>query len=141
MRDKQPPISETQTGALIVLVLAASAAASWAPLRIDQQYLANTPARRAPMTNAPLGVLDLNQASRVELQRLPGVGPAIANRIATRRARAVFRSVDQLTHVRGIGPVTLSRIRPYLTVDGSEKVEPITRSKSSGEDERIQVAR
>lgn len=62
------------------------------------------------------GVTDLNRADTLALQALPGVGPALARRIAEARREAPFRSVDDLERVRGIGPATLERLRPLVTV-------------------------
>jgi len=65
----------------------------------------------------PASPLDLNRAGERDLIRLPGVGPAIARRIlAYRQAHGRFTSVQELRHVRGIGPRTLERIRPHLRV-------------------------
>ena len=56
--------------------------------------------------------LDLNRATARELEGLPGIGPALAERIvALRRERGRFRNVDDLLQVRGIGPATLERLR------------------------------
>ncbi len=61
--------------------------------------------------------IDLNRASEEELEQLPGVGPALAGRIAeARRERGGFRTVEELLEVSGIGPATLDRIRPLATV-------------------------
>lgn len=63
------------------------------------------------------GVIDLNRASAVELESLPGIGPALAKRIVEYRAReGPFRQVEDLLKVKGVGPKLLARIRPYLTV-------------------------
>ncbi len=66
--------------------------------------------------------LDLNLASPSELEGLPGIGPALATRIVElRRLQGRFRSVDDLLAVRGIGPVTLERLKPRLLVRGSRR--------------------
>jgi competence ComEA-like helix-hairpin-helix protein len=55
--------------------------------------------------------LDPNRSPEEELDRLPGVGPAVAKAIvAHREARGRFRSPGDLLEVRGIGPATLERI-------------------------------
>jgi competence ComEA-like helix-hairpin-helix protein len=62
------------------------------------------------------GSIDLNTATSAQLQELRGIGPSLADRIIAYRDATPFRSVDQLTSVRGIGPKTLSNIRPQLTI-------------------------
>ena len=62
--------------------------------------------------------VDVNLASAAELERLPGVGPALAARIVEARARdGPFGSVDDLRRVRGVGGPTLERLRPRLAVN------------------------
>jgi len=60
--------------------------------------------------------IDLNRADLDDLQRLPGVGPAIAERIVAVRRQAPFRSVDDLMRVPGIGATTVDRLRGRATV-------------------------
>lgn len=63
------------------------------------------------------GLIDLNSASVAELDELPGVGPAIAQRIVDHREQnGPFESVDQLEEVSGIGPATLEKMRDRATV-------------------------
>ena len=63
----------------------------------------------------PSRVVNINTASITELESLPGVGPAIAARIAAERARKPFTSVQDVDRVNGIGPKKLQQIAPYIT--------------------------
>jgi competence ComEA-like helix-hairpin-helix protein len=59
--------------------------------------------------------IDLDHATARDLEKLPGIGPALAARIVADRAdHGPFRTPGVLLRVRGIGPRTLDRIRPYL---------------------------
>ena len=59
--------------------------------------------------------VDLNQADWPELIQLPGIGETLARRIVESRDReGRFLDHDDLQRVRGIGPKTLERVRPYL---------------------------
>jgi len=59
--------------------------------------------------------VDLNSADWPELSQLPGIGETLARRIVeSRRAEGPFVEHDDLQRVRGIGPKTLQRVRPYL---------------------------
>ncbi len=62
------------------------------------------------------GVVEVNRATIEELASVPGIGPALAERIVAARP---FNSVDELTRVSGIGPTSLERLKPYLTVETS----------------------
>jgi competence protein ComEA len=54
-----------------------------------------------------------------QLQLLPRVGPAVAQRIvAFREANGPFKAADELTAVKGIGERSLELLKPYLTVTG-----------------------
>jgi competence protein ComEA len=62
------------------------------------------------------GPIDINQADAQELQKLPGIGPKLAQRILDERAKSPFQSVEDLRRVSGIGPKILERLRPYVKV-------------------------
>ncbi len=59
----------------------------------------------------------LNTATAADLEALPGVGPALAQRIAAYRQVRRFSSVDDLLKVKGIGKAKLERLRPLVEVD------------------------
>jgi competence protein ComEA len=74
---------------------------------------AKTAGAKKPAPDAPI---DLNKASLADLQRLPGVGPTLAQRIVERRERQPFTKVEDLRTVGGIGVKKLDQIRPFVTV-------------------------
>ncbi len=63
-------------------------------------------------------LININLASVVELEQLPGVGPATAKAIvAYREKNGAFLKVEDLLKVRGIGPAKLSEILPRTRVN------------------------
>jgi competence protein ComEA len=86
--------------------------------------------RAEPLTAKYL--VDINKAEWFELAELPDVGEILARRIVESRAAAgPFRDHNDLRRVRGIGPLTLEKLRPYLlpmpdqqNVAGDSNLEP-----------------
>lgn len=65
--------------------------------------------------------IDLNTAVAADLEIIPGIGPVLAERIATfRREHGSFKKVDDLLKVKGVGPKNLEKIRPYVVIMASE---------------------
>jgi|GEM_PF-852992 len=63
--------------------------------------------------------VDVNRAGKEELVTLPGIGPALADRILDHRRReGPFRTSEDLLQVPGIGPATLDRLRPLIRAEG-----------------------
>jgi len=62
--------------------------------------------------------INLNQATTIELQLLPGVGPSLSRRIVEyREANGQFRQIEDLMQIPGIGPKTFERIKGDITVE------------------------
>ena len=62
--------------------------------------------------------ININTAESEALQTLPGVGPAIAERIiAHRETNGPFRIIEDITDVSGIGPARFVEIRDFITVE------------------------
>jgi competence ComEA-like helix-hairpin-helix protein len=79
-----------------------------------------TDVERQRLRSLPLGDderVDPNIATAETLDRLPGVGPAAAQAIvAAREAGTRFSVGEDLLAVRGIGPATLEKAMPHLTL-------------------------
>jgi competence protein ComEA len=57
--------------------------------------------------------INLNTASAEDLAELPDIGPKLAAAIIAGRP---YKTVDEVTNVKGIGPKTLAKIRDKVTV-------------------------
>lgn len=65
-----------------------------------------------------LGSISLNHASRDDLMKLPGVGPATADLITAYRAeRGRFRSIEELRNIKGFGAKHFERVHRFLVLD------------------------
>ena len=75
--------------------------------------------RMSALKRVALGMrININKASRDELQALPGVGPVTAARIVQLRESAgTFKSIYDLDGVEGIGEKKIEMLRAYITAD------------------------
>jgi competence protein ComEA len=85
-------------------VLSAPTAAPTAEVAIPQ--------RSGPAVSASAALVNINTATLEELDTLPGVGPKTAQLIVDGRP---YATVDDLLRVKGIGPITLAKIKPLAT--------------------------
>ena len=90
-------------------------------LALEDQEQVYVPARGEPASAAPTlpsksagapGRINLNTASLAELDTLPGIGPALAQRIVDHRP---YRSAEELLEVAGIGPATYEKLKDKVT--------------------------
>ena len=107
---------------LIVLALLYRQAAAVTPgtdYTISAQRQA---AEVTPEPPEPEGPVDINAAGLDELQRLTGIGPALAQRIIDYRGEhGPFRSVEDLLEVKGIGEATLEKFREEAVAGTNEE--------------------
>ena len=93
----------------IVLVLGLVTAATSA------QEAARPTAKAA--ASAPAGMVNLNTATVAQLETLPGIGKATAERILEyRQKNGGFKKVEDLMNVRGIGEKSFLKMKPLITV-------------------------
>ena len=65
----------------------------------------------------PLKPININTANSDELQQVPGIGPATAEKILQmRKYYGAFKSVDDLLSIKGLGKKRLEKMRKYLTI-------------------------
>ena len=65
----------------------------------------------------PAGKININTATAEELQKIPGIGAVLAQRIVDfRNENGLFELVTELTRVTGIGLDRLTQIMDYITV-------------------------
>lgn len=76
-------------------------------------------AEAAKATKQISGVVNVNTATLVELQLLPGIGKGKAQAIITYREASPFKSVDELKKVKGIGDKLLTKLTPYVVLEGA----------------------
>jgi competence protein ComEA len=81
------------------------------PAPMVMKSVATASANKASKLTSPI---DINHADQAELQKLPGIGPKLSQRILDERAKGPFKSIDELRRVPGIGPKTLEKVRPFV---------------------------
>lgn len=71
--------------------------------------------KSAKLTDPSEGTVNINAASAEELQRLPGIGPSMAQRVlAYRKENGAFHAIDDLRSVGGIGDRKIEKLRPFV---------------------------
>ncbi len=72
---------------------------------------------RVPAISQPSGTININTATADQLQAIPEIGAALAQRIVDyRQTHGPFQKVEDLTLVEGISLERLTALRDYVTV-------------------------
>ncbi len=70
-----------------------------------------------PNPGSPAEQISVNTATAPELERLPGIGPVLAQRIVEyREQHGPFQRLEDLLEVQGIGPSKLENLQEYVRV-------------------------
>ncbi len=92
----------------LAIVAAAEQSAEAGPTPSDSQTASTAPA--APPLN-------LNAATIADLEKLPGIGPAMATRILDyRQKNGSFKKAEELMNIQGIGEKVFLKLKPLVTV-------------------------
>lgn len=97
---------------------------------------------REPIAKLHVGSekLDVNRATALEFERLPGIGAGLAKQLVAYRAEhGAYRTVEELRQVKGIGVKRFERLSPFVTVTaqpGTQATEAPGRPAKGRERER-----
>ncbi len=98
---------------LAALIVAAALTMSVAPALAQQPTGQTQPKEQAPAQ--PL--VNLNTATKADLEKLPGIGPSMAQRILDyRQKNGPFKKVEDLMNIQGIGDKSFLKLRTLITV-------------------------
>lgn len=110
----------------VVMILVVTGLFSWSLInqqhQITQDLTSPIPQGQVEMTQSELtgdvGFIHVNTDSATQLEALPGIGPALAQRIVDyRNQEGPFQTMEDLTLVSGIGEKTLAEFAPYIVLD------------------------
>jgi comEA protein len=91
---------------------------------VSAQTAAATKSQKAKTTKTVVGLVtpvNLNTATAAQIDALPGVGAATAQRIVEyRQKNGPFKKIEELMNVKGIGEKSFLKLKPLITVGGDK---------------------
>ncbi len=107
-----PSLMETRSGVRTI-----SSFTNGASVAASVSERASSSSGSEKLRNPGEGTVNINTAGIEEMQRLPGVGPATAQKIIDyRNSIGSFKNAEQLIDVKGIGPKTFEKMRPFISL-------------------------
>lgn len=116
MKPTVSPVSSSHVISLLCFLLLTSFLTSCVKRTRSVQMTLDERAKPVSASAQPL--VNINSASRDELERLPGIGPALATRIIEHRERyGRFRRAEHLIMVRGLSDHRFRVLRSFAVVE------------------------
>jgi competence protein ComEA len=115
---------------ILVIVMVLLAGALWSLMRsalkkqvpvqvadVKNEAAFNREDEQRSEADRPPEPVNINTASQWELETLPNIGPEKARAIITyRTTEGPFKNVEDLTKIKGIGPATIEKLKPYIMI-------------------------
>ena len=84
-----------------------------------------------------MAAVNLNTASKAELEAVKGIGPKKAEAIIEyRKKNGSFKTVDELKNVKGFGDKSVAKMRPELAVDSAAAPAKAEKKTKAGTDKK-----
>jgi competence protein ComEA len=114
-------VSDADTTLINLAMLVEDGMQVWVPFHLEEVMDFDNPAvlEDESPPGQPVGKININTATQIELESLSGIGPVIAKAVIQYRLeKGPFKEIEEIQEVSGIGPVTFEKIKPFITVKG-----------------------